>query len=258
MFLLAQIWRWTLGKLGLRRPWVETTRIWALSQIARYLPGGVWDVAGRLVMSSRAGYSRTTVSVSILLEMVLQTVSAMIIFLVSLLFWQDASIAGTALWAIPLIPAGLIALHPRILNAILGLAARLMKAEFTSVPLRYLDVFLLLSLHLLARVMIGSGFYLFALAVYPWSLAGWPIAVGVFAAAWVVGFLVVFVPMGLGVREGVMTLLLGAYLPVAPATVITIGFRIWIAVRDLTFAGMGWVLGMRERGQESQELEAQE
>jgi len=253
IYLLAQIWRWTLGKLGLRRPWVETTRIWALSQIARYLPGGVWDVAGRLVLASRAGYSRSIVSVSILLEMVLQTVSAIIIFLVSLLFWQDATIARTALWAIPLIPAGLVALHPRFLNTILGLAARLMKADFKPVPLRYRDVFSLLSLHLLARMMIGSGFYLFALAVYPWNLAGWPVAVGVFAAAWVIGFLVVFVPMGLGVREGVMTLLLGAYLPVAPATVITIGFRIWIALRDIIFAGLGWLLNMRRDRSDDQE-----
>lgn len=242
MFLLAQIWRWTLNYLGLRRPWVETTRIWALSQIARYLPGGVWDVAGRLVMASQAGYSRTIVSVSILLEMVLQTVSAVIVFLVSLLFWQDTTIARLALWAILLIPSGLIVLHPRLLNAILARGARLMKIEFRPLPLRYQDVFGLLVIHLGARVLIGTGFYLFALAVYPWGLEGWPIAVGIFAAAWVVGFLVVFVPMGLGVREGVMTFLLGAYLPVVPASVIAIGFRVWIALRDIIFAGVGWVL----------------
>ena len=242
IFLLAQIWRWTLGYLGLRRPWVETTRIWALSQIARYLPGGVWDIAGRLVMASQAGYPRTTVSVSILLEMVLQTVSAVIVFLISLLFWPDMTIARSALWAVPLIPAGLILLHPRLLNAILARVARLMKAEFRPLPLRYQDVFALLLIHLGARVLIGTGFYLFALAVYPWGLEGWPIAVGIFAAAWVVGFLVIFVPMGLGVREGVMTFLLGAYLPVVPASVIAIGFRIWIALRDIIFAGVGWFL----------------
>lgn len=242
IFLLAQIWRWTLGYLGLRLPWQETTRIWALSQIARYLPGGVWDVAGRLVMTTRAGFSRPVVSASILLEMVLQTVSAVIIFVVSLLFWEDPTVARFALWTIPLVPVGLIALHPRILNAILRLAARLMKAEFDSLQLRYGDVFVLLSMHLGARVLIGTCFYLFALSAYSWGLSAWPIAIGIFAAAWVVGFLVVFVPMGLGVREGVMTLLLGAYLPVAPASVITIGFRIWIALRDVAFAGTGWLL----------------
>jgi glycosyltransferase 2 family protein len=244
--LLAQIWRWTLNELGLRRPWAETTRIWALSQIVRYLPGGIWDVAGRLVMASRAGYSRATVSASILLEMTLQTLSAIIIFLFSLFFWQDATVGYVGLWAIPLIPAGLVALHPRFLNTFLGQVARLMKVDFRPLPLRYASVFMLLLLHLLARVLVGAGFYLFALAVYPWNLAGLPVAVGIFAAAWVIGFLVVFVPMGLGVREGVMTFLLGAYLPVAPATVIAIGFRIWIALRDLLFAALGGLLQMRE------------
>ena len=243
---LAEIWRWTLSELGLRRPWAETTRIWALSQIARYLPGGVWDVAGRLVMASRAGYSRATVSASILLEMVLQTISAIIVFLVSLLFWQDATVAHVALWAIPLIPIGLIALHPRFLNAILGQAARFMKVDFQPLPLRYASVFVLLLLHLLTRVLIGTGFYLFALAVHPWNLVGWPIAIGIFSAAWVVGFVVVFAPMGLGVREGVMTLLLAPYLPVAPATVVAIGFRIWIALRDILFAALGGILQMRD------------
>ena len=242
MLLLAQIWRWTLEFLGLRRPWAETTSIWALSQIARYVPGGIWDVAGRLVMSGRAGYSRARVSVSILLEMVLQTISAVVVFLLSLLFWEDALALRPALWAIPLVPAGLIILHPRLLNAVLARAARLAKVDFVPLPLRIGQVCLLLALHVSARLLVGTGFYLFARAVHPWGLEGWPIAIGVFAGAWVVGFLVFFVPLGLGVREGVMTFLLGMFMPLAPASVIAIGFRLWVAIRDVVFAAVGWLM----------------
>jgi glycosyltransferase 2 family protein len=242
IFVLSLIWRQSLIYLGSRRPWTETTRIWAISQLARYIPGGIWDIAGRLVLASRAGYSRSLVSVSILLEMVLQTIAALLIFCLSLFFWQDTSLVRFSFATLVLVPAGLLVLYPPVLNAILRRIASLLKREFIPLPLRYVDVFRLLLAHLGARVLIGTAFHFFIRSLYPWDFRLWPIAVGIFAAAWVVGFLVFFVPLGLGVREGVMTALLGAYLLVGPASVVAIGFRILVSIRDVLFAGAGWIL----------------
>lgn len=242
LFFLAAIWRWSLNSLGIRCNLREATRIWALSQIARYLPGGVWDVAGRLVLAGQAGHSRRVISVSILIEMILQTIAAVLIFLSSLVFWEDPTVARLGLWSIPIVPAGLIALHPQVLNGLLRVAGRLTKRDIAPISLRFGAVLRLLLAHLLGRIIVGTGFYLFAAGIHPWEVSAWPAAVGIFSGAWVVGFLIVFIPQGLGVREGVLTFLLGAFLPVAAAGIIALGFRAWMSLRDLLFAGVGLLL----------------
>lgn len=98
IFLLASIWHRSLGMLGVRRPWRETTRLWALAQLARYIPGGIWDVAGRMTMGVRAGYPKAALSVSILLEMVLQAISAAVIFVLDQPWMAAAKRAAFALW----------------------------------------------------------------------------------------------------------------------------------------------------------------
>lgn len=244
LFLLASIWHRSLGFLGIRRPWREATRMWALAQLGRYVPGGIWDVAGRMAMGVRAGYSKAALSVSILLEMILQVISAALTFLLTLPFWTHAPQLGrTARWGIALIPLFILLLQPRLLNAILRRLARLMRRDFTSLPICYREVLLLLLFHTLARLVIGTGFHFFVQSIYPaWGWAMWPVSIGSFAAAWLVGFLIVFVPMGIGVREGIIVMLLTPFVPFAPANAVAIGFRLWIALRDALFAGIGALL----------------
>ncbi|MGC8826750.1 MAG: lysylphosphatidylglycerol synthase domain-containing protein, partial [Anaerolineae bacterium] len=243
LFLLAAVWRWTLARLGVCRPWRETTRIWALSQIARYLPGGIWDAAGRFAMGARAGYPTLALSLSILLEMALQALTAALAFVLSLPFWPQLPQEAGLRWAVPLSVLGLAALHPRVIQFGLRTAARLLHMEQSAVTLRYRDMLFLLFCHMLTQLCIGTGFHLFMRAVYPaWPAGLWPVAVGTYAAAWLIGFLIFFVPMGIGVREGIIVMLLAPFVPFAPANAVAIGFRLWIALRDALFAGIGVLL----------------
>ncbi len=249
LFLLAAVWHWTLVRLGVRRPWQEAARIWALSQIARYLPGGIWDVAGRFAMGTRAGYPTLALSFSILLEMALQALTAALAFVLSLPFWPQLPPADGLRWAIPLSLLGLAALHPRVIQFGLRAGARLLHVELPAVTLRYRDMLFLLLGHMLTQVCIGTGFHLFMRAVYPaWPAHQWPVAVGTYTAAWLIGFLIVFVPMGIGVREGIIVILLAPFVPFAPANAVAIGFRLWIALRDALFAGIGALLKTRPGG----------
>jgi len=167
-----------------------------------------------------------------------------VIFVLSLPFWKHMpQLQGWLLLGMALIPLALIALQPRLLNHLLGRLARLMGRAFTPLPIRYGQVLLLFCFQCAARLLIGTGFHLFIRALYPaWGWEMWPISAGSFAAAWLVGFLIVFVPMGIGVREGVLLLLLSPFMAFAPANAVAVGFRIWIAVRDALFAGIGALL----------------
>jgi len=61
--------------------------------------------------------------------------------------------------------------------------------------------------------------------------------IGAYAFAWLVGFLVVFAPSGLGVREATLIVLLAPHLGAGPATVLAVVLRFANIVGDVVAAG---------------------
>ena len=90
---------------------------------------------------------------------------------------------------------------------------------------------------------LGLGFALFVrgLAPVPWSL--FPLLAAAYVGAWLIGYLAVLVPTGIGVREGMLVLLLGGQLAFGVATAAALGYRLWLGLRDLLAAGLGVWLG---------------
>ncbi len=246
---LAGIWALSLRYLGEGVPWGRAVQVWLLTQIARYLPGGTWDALARMAVGSREGMRLLQGGVSVVLEMATQTVAAVTVFLFSNLFWPGGPALGEYRAFAALVPLGLLALYPPLVERAVNAALRLAGRPPVRLGLRYGQVLALFGLHLLARVLVGVAFFSFARALYPFPWETLPALVGTFAGAWAVGFVVFFVPLGLGVREGVMTALLGTLCPLPVASAIAVGFRLWIALRDLTAALAAALAGRRGRGQ---------
>ncbi|MCB0232144.1 MAG: flippase-like domain-containing protein, partial [Anaerolineae bacterium] len=85
IILLATIWWRALWLMGAPVGWRLGVSLWLKTQLARYVPGGIWDIAGRLVLGREEGISVRAMSASIVLEMVMQIMSATIFLLVALL-----------------------------------------------------------------------------------------------------------------------------------------------------------------------------
>src|SRR5205823_3434700 len=46
----AMVWRKILKGFGFKLPYAAATRIWSSSELARYLPGSIWQVIGRVYL----------------------------------------------------------------------------------------------------------------------------------------------------------------------------------------------------------------
>jgi uncharacterized membrane protein YbhN (UPF0104 family) len=57
--------------------------------------------------------------------------------------------------------------------------------------------------------------------------------VATFGAAYLIGFLALFAPGGLGVREGIITLLLASYLPGGLPAAVAVAARLWTTAIEL-------------------------
>ena len=82
---------------------------------------------------------------------------------------------------------------------------------------------------------IGYGFSLMYLArgLLPTARLDLPTAIAAFTASYLAGFLALVAPGGIGVREGVMILLLQGPLGLAAATVLALASRVLITITEL-------------------------
>lgn len=248
MILLASIWWRALWLMGAPVGWRLASSLWLKTQIARYVPGGIWDVAGRLALGHEAGISVRAMSASIVLEMALQVLSASVFLLVALLMRADAKASLYLPLAALLLAASVVILLPPVFRRLINWGLRLLKREPLDIRVTYGDMLLLFGARMVGHLMLGIGFVMFARGVTAITWQQAPAMIAAYVGAWLIGFLAVVVPMGIGVREGVLALLLQQQFPFGVIGVMALGYRTWILIRDLIAALIGVWLG---RGLES-------
>ena len=101
------------------------------------------------------------------------------------------------------------------------------------VPIRWRERLWLTAGYVVLWVLLGGSFHFFLTAVTDLPRGNfWPIT-GIFAAAYLAGYLAVFVPGGLGVREGALAILLSLYIPATIAVAAAVLARIWTTAVEL-------------------------
>ncbi|MEZ4769046.1 MAG: lysylphosphatidylglycerol synthase domain-containing protein [Caldilineales bacterium] len=243
MFLLASIWRRELWLMGAPVSWRLGASLWLKTQIARYVPGGIWDIAGRLALGHEAGISVRALSASIVLEMAMQVLSASVFLLAALLVRTDAQPSLLLPLAALLLLVSVVILSPPVFRRLINFGLRLLRREPLEMRVTYVDMLLLFGASLVGHLMLGVGFVLFARGVTDITWQQAPGMIAAYVGAWLVGFLALVVPMGIGVREGILALLLQRQFPFGVIGVIALGYRTWMLIRDLIAALIGVWLG---------------
>jgi hypothetical protein len=178
-----------------------------VSMLAKYIPGGVWTPAARVVAVRRAGVTNTPLVLSsILLEAGLSAVAGVLVFLVGMTQVSDvnANLIPLLVFAV----AVAAALHPRIFGRLAGLIFKPFGGEAPP-PLRYRTMLGLIAYYAFTWLVGGAALYFLLRSVggAP-RVSEIPFLGGVSAVGAIVAVLVVIAPSGLGVREGSMVALL--------------------------------------------------
>jgi glycosyltransferase 2 family protein len=197
-------WKWILSEWGVRISYPVALRSEMVSMLAKYIPGGVWTPAARVVAARRAGVTDAwLVTSSMLLEAGLSAVSGVIVFVLSLAFVDnvDAPLAPLVVFGVVLA----ILVQPRVFRPLAGRIMRRFgyKRELPNMRARTLSA--LLVFYSGTWVLGGVALWLMLQAVganpEPASIV---FLGGVAAVGAIVAVLVVFAPSGLGVREASM------------------------------------------------------
>ncbi len=248
MLTLATAWWYALALMGAPLPWSTGTSMWLRAQLARYLPGGMWDIAGRLVISRGLDMPARAIPAAAGLEIGLQLVSAMFVVILTLIVfplpaatWSYLALAGIAF---SLLVAGLV---PPVFERIIAFGLRLLGRPPLPIRMTLAHQGILLGLYVTAHALQGLAFVLFVrgITILAWNKA--PLLAGAYVAAWLAGYVAVFAPTGIGVREAVLLLLTEYSLPASIIVGAAFGFRVWLTFRDF-LAAVGGTFLWAKRG----------
>lgn len=241
---MSLVWRHIIVALGGHATRREVFVWYQIGNLGKYLPGGLWPLVGRSELGARAGLSRPVAYNSVALSMGATYLCAIIVCAVLLPFVAAMEIHVRAYALVfVLIPVAGAALHPCVLGPVLRLAERLFGAgEEPIVPPWPTSVRLVMR-HSPPWLAYGVATWLVAFAFVPEV----PVVPIVFAGilSWVIGFLVIVVPGGLGIREAAFVGIAGLSISFETAAVVAVASRLVFMCSDVLGASVALPLARR-------------
>lgn len=230
-------------------PWAQVVRALGTSpprgllsaslvgQMGKYVPGGIWPLVGRVGLAARLGVPLRTASAGLAGEMTMVVASSLVIVPFALLVGPTPMIAALAISA-AVVAGGLLVTRTggahRLVRAVLRRAAGGHAVQVELRPLRRA-----MAIYLTGWIITCLAFWLTARALFGTPVADLPLLSGVYVLAWVIGFLVVIAPGGLGIREVVLVALLRPSMGESEALLLAATSRIAFTSADLILAAVG-------------------
>lgn len=232
------VWRKLLRAFGGTLSVADSHRVWYLGNLGRYVPGKVLQLAGTAYMARAKGVSPVVTVAASLAAQVFVLGGGLVVAVVAL---PDVAVrvapavrsAGLTFAAVFVV----VTLTP-LFGALHRLALRMAGRRELYAPIALRVRFLVLVTTTALMTLLGVGFYLFVTATTSAPRDEMLALVGISAAGYLAGYLAVFVPGGLGVREGVYALLLAVYIPASVAVAVAILTRLWLTLCELVVVAL--------------------
>lgn len=231
------MWAWrtlVTGYGATLAPWTAA-RIWALSALGKYVPGKIWALAGMVVMARREGVpGGAAAGAAIIMQFVGLGSGAVVVASTGSLGGATDPTLKAAVWVLLglTLAGGVVLLKPTWFRAVLDRIPGGSEVDLPSTR----GVIAGTVANLVSWSAYGLAVWVLAKALVPGTPFPLLATVGAFAASYIVGFLVLFVPGGLGVREGIFVLALESTVGLAPATAIAVASRLLFTLTEIGIA----------------------
>lgn len=254
-------WAWSrlLARQGEAWGVARLAGLMGITQLAKYIPGNVAQHASRAALALRAGMGGRALAVTVVQETVLATAASLMVGLPALALSAPGLtqlpegarvlmlVAGVLL-AVAVLVLGSVTLAPDRLAGHRSRWARALGAAgglpgpATTLPA--------IAAYMVNYIVIGLGLWLVARAAGLPPQVDLALVTAAFSLAWLLGFLAPGAPAGLGVREGIMLILLAGAAPDPDLLLFVMLARAVTLLGDgVCFVG-GWLESFRRRAVE--------
>jgi hypothetical protein len=230
-------WIYIMRHLGIKLDFRRTFKGYLLSFLPRYVPGTVWAYLSRgQWLKQTWGVDYSTSALGSILEAAVQATTAAIVGgLFSTLYESRAPARALMIAASG---TGLILTWLILPRIVLGVAGKVTGREPIQSPSPSRAWAATIGCYLGLWMAFGGSVLALVKALIPSASGNFPGAVSASSLAWLLGFVAVFIPTGIGVRETAMGMLLVAYVGLLPAeaNLVAVSSRIMILSAEL-----GWI-----------------
>ncbi|MBP2706056.1 flippase-like domain-containing protein [Microbispora sp. RL4-1S] len=238
------MWRALLADLGSPLPLDAAAKIFFVGQLGKYIPGSLWPVLAQMEMGRDHGIPRPRSAAAFFLTYPIYLASGLLVAAATLPVLAGESVAGYA-WLLALIPVLAVALHPAVVNGVIGFGLRKLRRPPLERPLSRRGVLSAVGWALAGWAAYGVHLALIVHGLGATGLRAVILSFGAFALAWCLGFLVVIAPAGVGVREVAMWAALAPVLDRSSAVAVALCSRVVVSVGDLVWAGLAGLASRR-------------
>ena len=239
------VWLFLLRRLGTNAPltWIG---LFFKSQLGKYLPGSVWQYAGRVGLAHHRGVPMQRALASVIAEVAYSAIAAAV---AASLVLGKLAVAGVFV-GVGLLLVLAVVFQPSVASLLARIPSRpgTAKLDRTSLAAALRAGPGAIGLYLLVSGLYGVAFWTTGRAVFAVPVSDLPRYIGVFAAAWLVGLVAFFAPGGIGVREAMIVALLHTRLGEANAIVLAATSRIILTAVDLVLGAAAFGLPALRRG----------
>jgi len=246
LFVMGRVWVVLVRALGSELSYTDGIRIWMITNLGRYVPGKIWQLSGLAVYMRQRSQAGGIALVAALAFQVLVLATGAGLGLAVVGAWLANGRLFVSAAAIGLSTVGLgVLLRPDVIQRLAAWVS-VRVGEVVPPSARLGRGVLLKGSASLVVCWATYGFGLWCLWRGVGAVGGpdpllWT---GMFAAAYVVGYLALFAPGGIIVREGVLVALLVEVAVVSGPTAagVAIAARLLAVTSELVAVGVAWGL----------------
>ncbi|WP_426592746.1 lysylphosphatidylglycerol synthase transmembrane domain-containing protein [Cellulomonas sp. McL0617] len=245
LFAAALSWRSVLAGMGSPLPVTAAARVYFLSQLGKYIPGSIWPVLAQTELSTEYGVPRVRAGSAALTQLVVGLVVGIAVAGATLSV-ASADALRAYWWLLFVAVAGIVMLVPAVFNRVMVLARRVLRRPGGD--------------EISGRTLLRSAAWALVMWVtfgaHLWCLAAGSgvssanlglLTTGAYALAWVVGFVIVFLPAGAGAREAALVLAMAPVMDRSTALALALVSRALMIVGDFLCAGVAVLADKRHR-----------
>lgn len=215
--LMFVTWLLIASSMDLKAPIIKTAKFYFLSQLGKYLPGNIGLFLLRL--DAYKGYSKKKVAVTTMVEYIINISGFCIAGLIGLSVLPVELAKWYRIIPIVIVIILIFTLNKSILFNLINKVLKIFKREqleyYPAYPLMLLFVFF----HIIVGFLMGLAFMFSLKSITIVSNNLYLPVAGVFMLATLSGIMAPFAPGGIGVREGILFLVLPILIP-KPAVIV--------------------------------------
>jgi uncharacterized membrane protein YbhN (UPF0104 family) len=242
-YLSTNSWKVSLKVHGYKISNKEAIYSHGISVFGKYLPGKIWVILGRASIISEKGLPLMQLATVSLREQLLYLLLGLVISLVALPF-LSVSIWFSIIVVIGVIALGLFLFSQLVHNWVLTLFGKLFKKELNIPFIPMKDALPMVGAIMSYWTFWSLGFYFLVKSVVPDASF---LAAFAFPMSVSCGLLAIFMPGGIGVREGIIVMFLTS-MGHNPALAITISIiqRLWFISGEVFIFGLALLFKKRK------------